>query len=66
MMFLQFICRKIIMFLYLQFPNSFKEADKIPVCKKKLKLSKKTHRTLSDIPNISNIFVRCLYDQISK
>ena len=48
------------------FPNDLKEADVIPVYKKKSKLSKENYRPISILPNISKVYERCLYDQISK
>ena len=49
-----------------KFPNDLKEADVIPVYKKKSKLSKENYRPISILPNISKVYERCLYDQISK
>ena len=50
----------------LKFPNDLKEADIIPVYKKKSKLSKENYRPSSILPNISKVYERCLYDQLSK
>ena len=50
----------------LKFPNDLKEADIIPVYKKKFKLSQENYRPISILPNISKVYERCLYDQISK
>ena len=50
----------------LKFPNDLKEADIIPVYKKKSKLSKGNYRPLSILPNIPKVYKRCLCDQISK
>ena len=50
----------------LRFPNGLKEADIIPVCKKKSKLSKEKYRPISILLNISKVYERCLYDQMSK
>ena len=47
-------------------PNDLKEADVILVYKKKYKLSEKNYRPVSILPNISKVYERCLYDQISK
>ena len=49
-----------------KFPNGLKEADVIPVYKKKYKLSKKNYRSISILSNISKVYERCLYDQVSK
>ena len=49
-----------------KFPNDLKEADVIPVYKKKSKLSKENYRPISILPNISKVYERCLYDQMSK
>ena len=48
----------------LKFPNDLKEADIIPVYKKKSTLSKENYRRISILPNISKVYERCLYDQI--
>ena len=50
----------------LKFPNDLKEADIIPVYKKKCKLSQENYRPISILPNISKVYERCLDDQISK
>ena len=49
-----------------KFPDDLKEADVIPVYKKKSKLSKENYRPISILPNFSKVYERCLYDQISK
>ena len=49
-----------------KFPNDLKEADVIPVYKKKSKLSKENYRPISILPNFPKVYERCLYDQISK
>ena len=49
-----------------KFPDDLKKADVIPVYKKKLKLSKENYRPISIFPNISKVYERCLYDQMSK
>ena len=38
----------------------------IPVYKKKSKLSKENYRPISILPNISKVYERCLYDEMSK
>ena len=43
-----------------------KEAEGLPVYKKKSKLSKENYRSISILPNISKVYERCLYEQISK
>ena len=50
----------------LKLPNDLKEADIIPVYKKKSKLSKVKYRPIGILPNISKVYERCLYDQILK
>ena len=50
----------------LKFPNDLKEADIIPIHKKKSKLSKANYRPISILLNISKAYERCLHDQISK
>ena len=47
------------------FPNQLKEADIIPAHKKKSKLSKENYRPISILPNISKVYERCFYDQLS-
>ena len=49
-----------------KFANDLKEADVIPICKKKSKLSKENYMPISILLNISKVYERCLYDQISK
>ena len=51
-----------------KFPDDLKKADVIPVYKKKSKLSmsKENYRPISILPNISKVYERCLYDQMSK
>ena len=49
-----------------KFPNDLREADVILVYKKESKLSKENYRPISILPNISKMYERCLYDQISK
>ena len=48
-----------------KFHNELKEADIVPVHKKKSKLSKENYRSISILPNISKVYERCLYDQMS-
>ena len=47
-----------------KFHNELKEADIVPVHKKKSKLSKENYRPISILPNISKVYERCLYDQM--
>ena len=49
----------------MKFHNELKEADIVPVHKKKSKFSKENYRPISILPNISKVYERCLYDQIS-
>ena len=49
-----------------KFPDDLKEADVIPVYKKKSKLSKESYRPISILLNVSKVYGVCLYDQISK
>ena len=49
----------------LKFHNELKEADIESVHKKKSKFSKENCRSISILPNISKVYKRCLYDQIS-
>ena len=49
-----------------KFHNELKEADIVPVHKKKSKLSKENYRPISILPNISKVYERCLHDQMSK
>ena len=46
--------------------DELKEADIVPVHEKKSKFSKESYRPRSIHPNISKVYERCLYDQISK
>ena len=48
------------------FHNELKEADIVPVHKKKSKLSKENYRPISILPNMSKVYERCLYDQTSE
>ena len=48
-----------------KFHNELKEVDIVIVLKKKSKFSKENYRPISIIPNISQVYERCLYDQIS-
>ena len=64
--FAEHICRDInASILNQNFHNELKEADIIPAHKKKSKLSKENYRPNSILPNISKVYERCLYDQIS-
>ena len=49
-----------------KFTDDLKEADIIPVYKKKSKLSKENYRPISILSNISKVYERCLHNQISK
>ena len=49
-----------------KFPDDLKEAGVTPLYKKKSKLSKENYRPISILPNISKVYERCLYDQMSK
>ena len=49
-----------------KFPNDLKKPDVIPVYKKRSKLPKENYRPISILPNISKLYERYLYDQISK
>ena len=49
-----------------KFHNELKEADIVTVHKKKSKLSKENYRPISILPNISKVYERCLYDQMSE
>ena len=49
-----------------KFHNELKEADIVPVHKKKSKLSKVNYRPISILPNITKVYERCLYDQMSE
>ena len=46
-----------------KFHNELKEADIVPVHKKK---SKGNYRPISILPNISKVYEKCLYDQMSE
>ena len=48
------------------FHNELKEADIVPVHKKKSKLSKENYRPISILPNMSKVYERCLYGQTSE
>ena len=48
-----------------KFHNELKEADIVPVHKKKSKFSKEIFRPISILLNISKVYERCLYGQIS-
>ena len=50
---------------YLCLNSLFKEADIVLVHKKKSKFSKENYRPTSILPNISKVYERCLYDQMS-
>ena len=44
------------------FHNELKEADIVPVRKKKSKFSKENYRPICILPNISKVYEICLYD----
>ena len=48
-----------------KFHSELIEADIVPVHKNKSKLSKENYRPISILPNISKVYERCLYDQMS-
>ena len=48
-----------------KFQNELKEVDIVPVHKKKSKVSTENSRPTTILPNISKIYKRCTYDQIS-
>ena len=49
-----------------KFHNELKETDIVPVHKEKPKLSKDNYRTISILPNISKVYERYLYEQMSE
>ena len=48
------------------FPSESKNADVIPVFKKKDRNNVEDYRPVSILPNLSKIYERCLYDQMYK
>ena len=48
------------------FPDELKEADITPVFKKGSKSEKENYRPVSILSNISKIYERCMYDQLSE
>lgn len=48
-----------------KFPESMKLADVIPVFKKGNRFQKETYRPVSILPNLSKVFERCGYKQLS-
>ena len=48
------------------FHSELKNADVIPVFKKKYQSNVENHCALSILPNLSKIYERCLYDQVYK
>ena len=48
------------------FPSELKNADVIPVFKKKDRNNVENYRPVSILPNLSKIYERCLYDQMYK
>ena len=64
--FAEYICNDInASILNPKFHNELKEAAIILAHKKKSKLSKENYRPISILPNISKVYQRCLYDQVS-
>ena len=51
---------------YGEFPDELKHAHVIPVHKKNEKCNKTNNRSVSILTNISNIYEKLLYDQLSK
>jgi hypothetical protein len=51
---------------YGKFPSSFKLADVIPIFKKGSKTSKKNYRPISILPNLSKVFERPIFKQLSE
>ena len=47
----------------LKLPNDFKEADIIPIYKKNPKLSKKNYWPKTNVPSISKMYERHLYNE---
>ena len=47
------------------FPSSLKKADITPIFKKDDKFLKNNYRPISVLPSVSNIYERCIYDQIN-
>ena len=45
------------------FPVSIKQADITPIHKKDSRSDKENYRPVSILPNLSNIYERCLYTQ---
>ena len=63
--FAEYICDNINTFIRSsKFNNELKEADIVPVHKKKSHFSKENYRPISILPNLSKVFERRLYDQI--
>ena len=48
-----------------KFHNALKEADIVLGDKKERKISRENYRSISTLPNVSNVYERCLYDQMS-
>ena len=48
-----------------KFPQPLKKADITPIFKKDSRLDKSNYRPVSILPNLSKIFERCIYNQIS-
>ena len=51
---------------YSEFPDELKHADVIPVHKKNEKCEKRNYRPVSILTNISKIYEKLLYNQLSK
>ena len=49
-----------------EFPHCLKQAEVIPIFKKKEKLDKSNYRPVSILPVISKIYERLMYDQMYK
>ena len=54
-----------ILILNFKFPQPLKKADITPIFKKDSRLDKSNYRPVSILPNLSKIFERCIYNQIS-
>ena len=48
------------------FPSELKNADVIPVFKKKDRNNVENYRPVTNLPSFSKIYERCLYDQMYK
>ena len=64
-LFSSFICQNIKYCISIgKFPSELKDADVIPVHKKKDKSDKTNYRQVSILPNISNIYEKTIYNQL--